>query len=66
MTFKDVDKNFVQNFRNYFDKDAIARAGKKLSQNSKHSCFGKFMSSLKQAIKDDILKNKSWSKCKAF
>jgi integrase len=56
ISFKDVDKTFVENFRNYLDKDAIGRAGKKLSQNSKHSYFGKFMAALKQAVKDDILK----------
>jgi integrase len=56
ISFKDVDKTFVENFKNYLDKDAIGRAGKKLSQNSKHSYFGKFMSALKQAVKDDILK----------
>ena len=56
ISFKEVDKAFVENFRKFLDKDAIGRAGKKLSQNSKHSYFGKFMAALKQAVKDDILK----------
>lgn len=56
ISFKEVDKDFVQNFRIYLNNHAIGRAGKKLSQNSKHSYFGKFMAALKQAVKDEILK----------
>lgn len=53
--FRNVDSTFVEQFKEYLDKDAIARAGKKLSQNSKYSYFGKFSAALKQAVKDGFL-----------
>lgn len=56
VSFQDIDKIFVERFRDYLDKDAIARAGKKLSQNSKYSYYGKFAAALKHAVKDGILK----------
>lgn len=56
VSFQDVDKAFVQNFKDYLDKGSKGHAGKNLSQNSKHSYFGKFKAALKQAVKDDILK----------
>ncbi|MDX1828227.1 MAG: site-specific integrase [Lutibacter sp.] len=56
ISFQEVDKIFVQKFKDYLGKDAMARAGKKLSQNSKYSYFGKFCAALKQAVKDGILK----------
>lgn len=56
LTFQQVDKRFVEDFKEYLDKEAIGKAGKKLSQNSKYSYFGKFTAALKHAVKDGILK----------
>ena len=56
VSFQDIDKSFVERFKDFLDKDAIGRAGKKLSQNSKYSYYGKFSAALKQAVKDGILK----------
>ncbi|WP_452603258.1 phage integrase SAM-like domain-containing protein [Pontimicrobium sp. MEBiC06410] len=56
VSFQDIDKDFVERFKEYLDKDAMARAGKKLSQNSKYSYYGKFNAALKQAVKDGILR----------
>ncbi|NGX84707.1 site-specific integrase [Aequorivita sp. KMM 9714] len=55
-SFNDVDRVFVQNFKNYLDTKATSRAGKKLSQNTKYSYYGKFNAALKQAVADGILK----------
>jgi len=56
LTFSDIDRKFVEDFRRYLDKDAESRNSKGLSQNSKQSYFNKFKAALKQAVKDDILK----------
>lgn len=56
ISFEQIDKNFVERFKDYLDKDAMARAGKKLSQNSKYSYYGKFSAALKQAVSDGILR----------
>jgi integrase len=66
ISFKDVDQYFVQDFKDYLDKDAKGKTGKNLSQNSKHSYFGKFMSALKQTVKDEILKVNPGANIKHF
>ncbi len=53
--FKDLDRDLVKDFRKYLDEKASARAGKKLSQNSKHSYFGKFTAAIKEAVKDKFI-----------
>jgi len=55
VSFQDIDKSFVERFKEYLDKDAIGSAGKKLSQNSKYSYFNKLRAALKQAVKDGII-----------
>ena len=57
ITFQDLDKEFVEGFKDYLDKKAIGRANKPLSQNSKYSYYGKFTAALKQAVADGILKS---------
>ncbi|RFN60386.1 site-specific integrase [Marixanthomonas ophiurae] len=57
ITFQDLDKEFVEGFKDYLDKKAIGRANKPLSQNSKYSYYGKFNAALKQAVADGILKS---------
>ncbi|MEM6813349.1 MAG: site-specific integrase [Bacteroidota bacterium] len=55
VTFSDVDRQFIQDFKYFLDKKAIAHGNKKLSQNSKYSYFNKLRAALKQAVKDGIL-----------
>ena len=57
ISFLDVDRQFVQDFKHFLDKKAIAHGNQKLAQNSKHSYFNKLMAALKQAVKDGIIPN---------
>ena len=55
VSFSDIDRQFIQDFKYYLDKKAIAHGDQKLSQNSKYSYFNKLRAALKQAVKDGIL-----------
>lgn len=55
VTFAEIDKKFVQDFKDYLDCDAKATDSKKLSQNSKYSYFNKLRAGLKKAVEDGIL-----------
>ena len=55
LSFTEVDRQFVQDFKQYLDKKAIAHGNQKLSQNSKYSYFNKLRAALKQAVKDGII-----------
>jgi len=55
ISFEFVDRQFVQDFKEYLDKKAITHGINKLSQNSKYSYFNKFRAALKQAVKDGII-----------
>lgn len=57
VNFQNIDKAFVESFKEYLDTKAIGQAQKALSQNSKYSYFGKFKAALKQSVVDGILKN---------
>lgn len=57
VSFQDIDKQFVEGFKEHLDKKALGKAQKPLSQNSKYSYFGKFTAALKQAVSDGILKS---------
>jgi hypothetical protein len=56
ISFQNINKQFVEDFKEYLDKKAKSKGGKLLSQNSKYSYFGKFKAALKQAVKDEFLK----------
>jgi integrase len=56
VSFQNIDKQFVEGFKEYLDKKAIGKATKPLSQNSKYSYFGKFTAALKKAVADGIIK----------
>ena len=56
VSFQNIDKAFVEGFKEHLDKKAVGKANKVLSQNSKYSYFGKFKAALKQAVADGILK----------
>jgi len=53
-SFSNVDRQYVQDFKDYLDKKARTKNEKKLSQNSKYAYFNKFKAGLKQALKDGI------------
>lgn len=55
ITFAEVDRKFVQGFKEYLDKDAKTKSNQNLSQNSKYSYFNKLRAALKQAVKDGII-----------
>lgn len=50
-----MGRQFVQDFKLFLDKKAIAHGNQKLSQNSKYSYFNKLRAALKQAVKDGII-----------
>lgn len=55
ITFAQVDRQFVQDFKHHLDKGAKTKGNQSLSQNSKYSYFNKFRAALKQAVKDGII-----------
>lgn len=55
ITFAQVDRKFVEDFKYYLDKEVKTKNNLGLSQNSKYSYFNKFRAALKQAVKDGIL-----------
>ncbi len=66
ITFAQVDRQLVQDFRYYLDKEAITKSKQGLSQNSKYSYFNKFRAALKQAVKDGILPHNPAEGVEAF
>lgn len=55
ITFREVDRQFVIDFKEYLEKGAKSKSEVGLSQNSKYSYFNKLRAALKQAVKDGIL-----------
>ncbi len=66
ITFAQVDRQFVQEFKYYLDKEAKTKSEQGLSQNSKYSYFNKFRAALKQAVKDGILHHNPAEGVEAF
>jgi integrase len=66
ITFNRVNKDWVQGFRDYLDKEACLKGGKQLSQNSKYSYFNKLRAALKQAVRDGIMKYNPSEQVKSF
>ena len=56
VTFRDLDKDFVQGFKEYLMEDAITKSEVPLSPNSQSSYFNKLKTSIKQAQADGIIK----------
>jgi integrase len=54
--FNQVNKNFVEGFKEYLLKEATTKTGASISINTKYSYFNKFKAALKQAVKDGIIK----------
>jgi len=55
VTFADIDKQWLEELKQYFVRDAIAKHNQKLSQNSCVSYFNKVRAALKEAVKDGYL-----------
>lgn len=55
--FNQINKKFVEGFKEYLQKEAISKTGAPLSTNTKFSYFNKFRAALKQAVKDGIIKS---------
>ncbi len=66
ISFEFVNRQFVQDFKEYLDKKAIAHGNQKLSQNSKYSYFNKLRAVLKQAVKDGIIPHNPAEGVEAF
>jgi len=55
ITFEQLDRKFVEGFKEYLTKNAKTPSNKNLSENSAYSYFNKFRAALKQAVKDGII-----------
>lgn len=66
ITFAEVDRQFVQEFKYYLDKEAKTKSDQGLSQNSKYSYFNKLRAALKQAVKDGIIPHNPAEGVEAF
>ena len=55
ISFADVNKRWIEDFRNYLQHEATKPNGEPLKPNSQSSYFNKLKAALKQAYKDDIL-----------
>lgn len=66
ITFKEVNSQFVSEFKEYLDKGAETRGTGELSLSSKYSYFNKLRAALKQAVKDGLLKTNPSEGVEAF
>jgi integrase len=66
ISFEFVNRQFIQEFKEYLDKKAIAHGTQRLSQNSKYSYFNKLRAALKQAVKDGIIPHNPAEGVEAF
>lgn len=57
VSFKEIDKRWLEKFKEYLQHDAKGKTGKRLSQNSQSSYFGKLTAALKEAVKDGIIQS---------
>lgn len=55
LTFAEITRQWVENFRDYLVKDARTKGGRRLSQNSTASYYSKVVAAIKHAVKDGIL-----------
>lgn len=55
VSFKDIDKNWLENFKIYLQQQVKDKTRKTLSQNSQSSYFNKITAALKEAVKEGIL-----------
>lgn len=55
VSFGELDKSWLEKFKNYLSKEAKTPAGKSLAQNSQSAYYNKIRAALKQAVKDGVL-----------
>lgn len=55
ITFERLNKEWVEGFHSYLNKNAVTKTGAKISLNTKYSYFNKLRAALKQAVKDGII-----------
>lgn len=53
-TFRDIDTNFVEGFKNYLQNEAKTKSDLALSKNSQNSYFNKFRAALNEAFENRI------------
>lgn len=55
VSFKEVNKAWLEDFKNYLQHAAKSKNSKRLSQNSQSSYFSKVTAALKEAVKEGII-----------
>lgn len=55
VAFKEIDKQWLESFKDYLQLDAKSSNGKRLSQNSQCSYYSKVAAAIKDAVKEGIL-----------
>ena len=55
VTFREIDKRWLESFKYYLQHQAGKESGRSLSQNSQSSYFSKVVAAIKEAVKDGIL-----------
>ena len=55
VTFEQIDKKFIEGFKDYLTNALLVRGVKPLAKNSASSYFAKFKATLNQAIEDGII-----------
>ncbi|MFN3802959.1 tyrosine-type recombinase/integrase [Belliella pelovolcani] len=66
LTFDEIDDDFVQKVRNYYDTKAETKSDLPLSQNSKYSYFNKFKACLRKAFDEGYLSINYAGRAKSF
>ncbi|MFC0775295.1 tyrosine-type recombinase/integrase [Terrimonas alba] len=56
--FSDIDKSWIENWKEYLEKKAKSTNGRTLSQNTKVSYYSKIIAAIKEAYREGIIKNK--------
>lgn len=64
--FDEVDEDFVQRVRKYFDKEARTKSNLPLALNSRYSYYNKFKAALRAAFNEGYLSFNYASKTKSF
>jgi integrase len=65
-TFRDIDTNFVEGFKDYLQHTATTKSNTLLSKNSQNSYFNKFRAAINQAFDDRIIPDNPVKRVKAI
>ena len=55
ISFRDLDRTFVRDFKEYLTDEAVTKSNVQLAPNSQSSYFNKFKAAINQAVNDGIL-----------